>query len=130
MHYIHFNGGIFVGVVKKDHGVQFLKKIHEKKLREIQRKITREERQDYIDELENKNIEISGCKKLESSAILRILSEKECPVCGTTVYPPRIYCDVCRPPVKKQESSVAVNDSVDTFECEDKVDKFGIRDQV
>lgn len=119
-----------MGAVKKEHGVRFLKKFHQKKLKEIQRKITREERQDYIDKLETKDVEISGCKKLESSAILRILSEKECPVCGTTVYPPRIYCDVCRPPVKKQESSVAVNDSVDTLECEDKVDTSGIRDQL
>lgn len=116
-----------MGVVKKDHGVQFLKKIHEKKLREIQRKITREERQDYIDELENKNIEVSDCKKMKSSDILRILSEKCCPICGSTVYPPRIYCDVCRP-AKKQESESAVIDTINTYEFNP--DKFGIRDQV
>ena len=121
-----------MGAVKKEHGVRFIKKFHQKKLKEIQRKITREERRDYIDKLEIKDVEISGCKKLESSAILRILSEKECPICGKTVYPPRIYCQECRPQKAKPEENESVSvatTSLETFEFTT-CDKHGLREQL
>lgn len=122
----------FVGVVKKEHGVKFLKKFHQKKLREIQRQITKEERQTYIEDIEKKTIEVSGCKKMDTCDILRILSEKECPICGKTVYPPRIYCQECRPQKAKSEENESVSvatTSLETFEFTP-CDKHGFREQL
>lgn len=121
-----------VGLVKKDHGIKLLKKLHQKKLREIERKVSREERHKFIEKVSVQTVEVSGSKKLESSDILRILSEKECPVCGKTVYPPRIYCEECRPHKKRTEENVSVTEvsaSLETFEFTTDVN-HGIRGQL
>jgi len=84
-----------MGLVKKENGAFLIKKLHEKKLRQLEKKISYEERREYIDKLNDK-VEISGKHKLATEEVLRILAEKPCMACGKIINPPNIYCEECR----------------------------------